>query len=481
MGLRKLSASFIRDPGLLRALLPSLLGAALLSAVGWRYRIDSLTCSLWPPWPQNVVAALVFLLAVALLSLGWRLLLRRVQSPSGSDPGAVLLAGCLVYVVAALGPPALSEDPLFYAAIGRAQAEHGASPYQPLCEVLASDDALLARMIPHWRCGRSPYLPGFNGLAWLVAVVAKGDLIAMLRGFQAIAGGCLLLAGALTAWALRGASSGVRPSYGAALVIFNPVAVIEGPASGHNDALLALATSGFVLAWQRRSVIGLGLSQAVALSVKASSVLLLGLWQGALLLRWLLARLRRSRLRTQSRRILLLALLAVAVWLYVARPESLLGPRHLPWEHCTRSIECLPRSLLRSLLHLPRAAFAVAVSFRLLAVGWLLYVAWRAAQEPHALLPWLGAGLLLYYLYLHPWSQSWYLLSLLPLAPWLHPRMAAVLRCLLISAAAYYALVLIGNCLTDELAIAALDLAQALIVLVPPTVCLLRPAASAPT
>lgn len=454
----------------------SLLGAALLSHVGWRYRLDRVACAAWPSLSQNLGAAALFVVAVALLGAGWLWLLRRCQSAAPPPVWQILLAALAVYFVAALGPPALSEDPLFYAAIGRVQAEYAASPAQPLCQILPSDDALLLRLIPHWRCGRSPYQPGFDRVAWLIASAARGDLLGILRGFQIVAAVCLLLAGGLIALALRG--SGMAPSYGAALVVLNPLAVIEGPASAHNDAWLALATSGFALAWQRRSGMGLLLSLGAGFMVKSSSLLLVFLLAGALLLRRLAPRLNGSRARRCLRLGLPLfvavLLLAAGTWLYVARPEALFGPRHLRWEHCTRSLECLPRSLLRAILHQPQAAFAVAVGFRLLSLGWLLYAAWRASREPGGPLPWLGAGLLIYFLYLHPWSQSWYLLSLLPLAPWLHPSLHAALRAVSISAAAYYALVLIGNCLVDDLAVASFDLAEALIVLLPPSLYLLR-------
>lgn len=465
--------------GLVGPFLLSLTGAALLSWVGFRYRIDVLRCASWPPMGQNIVAAAVFLLSVAFLALGWLSVLRRCQRAAGPSTRQILLAGAVLYGVAALAPPALSDDPLFYAAIGRVQAEYQASPRQPLCQTLPADDALLQHLIPHWRCGRSPYLPGFDLAARGLAVLSQGSLQGLLRGFQVLAGAALLGAGALLALAVRGSS--LSPAYAAALVVFNPLAVIEGPASAHNDALLALSCAAFVWSFQRRNRLGMLGSQSLGLLVKSSSLLLLGIWQGALALHRLAA-LRHDlwhspRVRAALRVVVGLALLFIGWALYQIRPEVLFGPSHLPWEHCTRSIECLPRTLLRTVLQRPTAALAMAVAFRLLSITWLLYVAWRASQERPRLLCWLGTGLLIYYLYLHPWSQSWYLLSLLPLSPWLGPRASRALHAVSISASAYYALVLIGNCFTHDLWVAGFDLAEALIVLIPPTVCLLRPCA----
>lgn len=461
----------------------SLAGAALLAAVGHRYRIDQVHCGVWPRAWHNALAAGLYLLAIALLSLGWLRLLRLCQTPQGPTTRRIVLWGSLLYGIAACGLPALSEDPLFYAAISRVLGQYHASPYQPFCQTLPVDDSLLQRMIPHWRCGSSPYQAGFHAVAWLLSMLSHGQLVWLLRGFQIVSAMALLLTGLLTAAALRGSS--IRPAYAAALVIFNPLSVVEGPASAHNDALLALALSAALLAWLHRRWGFTLLGLLVGLSIKVSFVLVAALAGGAALLSWL--RQMGALLHNRRANRALFATLAVllsgstAAWLYVARPVALFGSSSLPWEYCTRSIECLPRTLLRTVLHQRQAAFGVAVGFRVLAALWLLFATARASESPQKRLPWLGTGLLIYYLFLHPWSQSWYLLSLLPLLPWSTPRVFAALRAVSISASAYYALVLIGNCLEDELAIAGFDLAEALLVLVPPTVCLLRATPAQPT
>ena len=460
----------------------SLAGAALLAAIGQRYRIDQVRCAMWPSASRNLIAAGAYLLAVALLSLGWLRLLRLCRQPRGPTTRSILLSGAVLYAAAASGLPALSDDPLFYAAIGRVLAQYRASPYRPLCQTLPVDDSLLQSLIPHWRCGSSPYQVGFHALAWLISTLSQGKTEWMLRGFQAVSAGALLLTGLVTAAAVRGTA--MRPAYAAALVIWNPLSVVEGPASAHNDALLALALSLALLAWMRRRWAGSLLAMSLGLSIKASFLLVAALAVGWGFLAWL--RQMGAFVHNSRRWNVLLGTLAVlltgtiAAWLYLARPVALFGASSLPWEYCTRSIECLPRSLLRTVFQRPNAAFGVAVLFRLGAVLWLLFVAVRASERPQQPLPWLGTGLLIYYLFLHPWSQSWYLLSLLPLLPWTTPRVFSALRAVSISASAYYALVLIGNCLEDELAIAGFDLAEALLVLVPPTVCLLRSAPSLP-
>ena len=450
------------------------LGACLLSGLGQLYRIDQHRCPDWPSLRANLAAAVTFGVAVALLSIAWLRWLRQSKSPDGPSTRAVLACAAILYVLAGLGPPALSDDPLFYAAIGRALAG-GHSPAQPLCQSLPPDDALLQLLVPHWRCGNSAYLAGFHAVASIIAAVAKNDLVWHLRGHQIVAGLSMLGGAGLTALALRGSS--LRPAYGAVLVALNPLSIVEAAGNAHNDALLALATGGLVLAYSRRHLGGTLLSAGLALSVKASAVLVALFLPAASALRWLRRRVGppSSHLHTLGLAVAaLLGLILAGALLLHLRPVALFGPSHLPWEHCTRSLECLPRSILRAILQKPEVAGYVAVGFRLLSAVWLAYAAYRAGESPSQRLAWMGAGLLIYYLYLHPWSQSWYLLSLLPLSPWLRGRYSRALRSLSISATAYYALVFIGNCLQDELAIAVTDLIEGLIVMVPPTISLLR-------
>lgn len=452
----------------------AILAVLLLAGLGRYYRIDQLRCEGWPPLSSNLVAALTYTGAVAALSLAW---LRWLQLTARADgPGLRLVLGwaAVLYLLVGIGLPTLSDDPLFYAVLGRVVRE-GHSAYQPFCYSLPPDDPWLRLLISHWRCGTSPYLSGFHAIAAGVASVAKQDLAWHLRGYQLVSGLAMLGAALLTALSLRG--SALRPAYGAALVALNPLSIIEAPFSAHNDALIALAVAGLVLAYRRGHVGGALLSQVVAVSVKASALLPALFFPAVYALRFAAPIWRRHRGPALNAGLLVAvvgALGLVAALLLHLRPASLFGHSSLPWEYCTRSLECLPRSILRSLLHQPKAATYVAVAFRLLSLLWLAYVAVRAAQSPARLLPWMGTGLLIYYLYLHPWSQSWYLLSLLPLSPWLPPRPGRALRSLTIAATAYYALVFIGNCLQDDLAIAATDLIEGLIVMVPPTVCLLR-------
>jgi hypothetical protein len=142
---------------------------------------------------------------------------------------------------------------------------------------------------------------------------------------------------------------------------------------------------------------------------------------------------------------------------------------------CVRSLECLPRALLYWILHLPKAAFAVNIVFRLLAAAFLIFAAWRSTDEDR-FLRWAARFVFLYYLYLHAFSQSWYLLSLLPLLPYAGDAWQRPIRVFLISLIAYYAVDIPLSCApADRIARwAAVHVVEGLIVIVPATVCLLR-------
>jgi hypothetical protein len=162
-----------------------------------------------------------------------------------------------------------------------------------------------------------------------------------------------------------------------------------------------------------------------------------------------------------------------AVSRLVERPE-------VPFDHCTRSLECLPRVLFRFVLHAPRAAWATGLVFRAVGIAWFSFIALRAAESAPgddrvAPVRWLAHGLFFYFLLLHGWAQSWYLLPLLPVLPLLQgDRYASPIRLYLVTAVLYYALVLPVSCFGATPLTAVADLIEAAITVLPPVVLLLR-------
>jgi hypothetical protein len=323
-----------------RAAWLSFLGAALLLVPAARFRID-----VAPPSSPSLgafAAAAVFLVAVALLALGWRAVVR-----ARPTLGQALGWGALVHATALLSPPFLSVDPLGYAAMGRAMSRFGASPYRPLRESLPSADPFLALLPAGWRASDNAYWPGFNELARLVGRVGGDSPIVHLRLFQLVG----LAAMVTTAWLVGRAVLAKRPQAAgaaAAFVLLCPLAVVEGTVNAHNDALLAVAAATFALAVARGERLGSLLALAAGLTVKASGALLL-------VVRGLELCFRRLRLgRGAALGIASLSVAAMLAGFFALRsrlPASLvavlIGSPSDAVEHCTRSIECLPRSLLR--------------------------------------------------------------------------------------------------------------------------------------
>lgn len=425
--------------------------------VAHRYALYRTLCDAWPARSVGFTYALVYLAAVAALTLAWR------TAP------AITVAG--VHCIALFASPFLSSDPLMYAAVGRALSL-GAPPQLGLERALGADHPFLAALPAAWRAGTSAYGPAWNLVAATLGRLAGDDLALALRLHQALASAALLVGAWIVARVLRRNDSFV-------LIALCPLAVIEATVGAHNDALLVPLVALSLWAWHADRP-GLSLVPlALGLAIKASGLLLLGPAALAMAL---------SRLPTRRARLACLAALCVAgfVALFgfsllangpldaVAR---IVGSPDVPFDHCTRSLECLPRVLFRFVLHAPFAAWITGLVFRGLGMAWLAWASLRAAEAPRTeAVSWLARGLFVYFLLLHGWAQSWYLLPLLPALPFLvrDPRYAPAISTYLVSAVAYYALVLPMSCLTDPVLIAVSDLVEAMITVFPPVYLLVR-------
>ncbi len=453
-------------------------GAVLLAVISQRYRVDLMRCSAWPILRNNLLYAGLYIAALALLCGAWLGLGRYAAAPQGLSLRRVLLYATSLHLIVLCGAPCFSDDVLYYAALSRALAHSNAlkDAAAPLCSLLSPQDRFVNILDAHWRCIRSPYLSGFHLIAWSLGKLGRQDLALHLRLYQCVAALAMLLSAYVTALALRESPqpSSPRPAFGAAVVALNPISLIEGTLNAHNDTLLALGCALLVLAVKRRRSLHVILTLGLSLTVKASALLVCGLYGTQALLRGL--RQRSPWLKSALWGCLGLALcigLAILIRLPNLIPgvSGLFGSPTAPWEYCTRSLECLPRAILRWGLHRPTAAWLVGLGFRGLGGLWLLYAAWRCHRQ-NSPLPWLATGLLIYYLFLHSWSQSWYFLLLLPLLPWAQSRTRAALCTVCISGCGYYALMFVGNCVRADLEVALIDLIEGLIVVVPPSLAL---------
>jgi hypothetical protein len=165
--------------------------------------------------------------------------------------------------------------------------------------------------------------------------------------------------------------------------------------------------------------------------------------------------------------------LGVAFASHVPSVGALVGSPDVPFDYCTRSIECLPRVILRWGFGWPTAAFVVGLVFRGLAAAWLGWTVLRAARSDDERPSW-ASGLFIYYLFLHAWAQSWYLLSLLPLVPWATPRLRPAMLTACVSAVAYYAIAIPFEHATAPAALLVRDVLGGAATILPPAVVLVR-------
>ena len=466
-------------PALATSIATSAVGALLVTVPGYFYRIDRVRCDQWPSLWSHVPAWLAYLAGVALIAAAWLRVSGAVTASARPVTVAVALCcGAVPNLVAATGPMYLSEDPLAYCAVGHAMASHDSDPHLTLRRSLPPDDPFLTAVQPGWRDRPSAYSRGFNQLSALVARIAGANLTMQLRLYQLLGVVTLLFAAWLCGIAGRHAIGEAFAARAVLMFLLSPLAIIEGSLSGHNDVLLAATVAlALVFAVTGRRWLAL-LALALGLEIKDSAILLVAFWALAMTLsplrHWL-------ALQRNRRAALALGLLSgsVAVWLLRGvlggspTTARLLGPSTGDVELCVRSIECLPRAALFWLWHKPGLAHGVNLLFRLGAGAWLLHAA--IASVGNDPLKWSAAFLFIYYLFLHPFVQGWYLLSLLPLLPYASPELLRPMCVFIVSLVTYYIVDIPMSCgaATSLARWGAVHVLEGAIVIVPATVSLL--------
>jgi hypothetical protein len=431
----------------------ALVGAVALWLPAFRFRIDVATCDAWP----SALYVLAYVAGVALLSLAWLRALEQKWSL-----GRVLVSGAIVHLVAMVAPPFASNDPLFYAAIGRSMARFHASPATPLSLVLPAGDHFLAVLPAAWHGGTSPYGPVFNQLARAIALAGGDDLALQLRLYQLVS--ICLLTG--SGW-LAGRAFGPRA---AAMLLFAPIAIVDGTINPHNDVILALAVAAFALALARRREAAGAASLVAALAVKLSAALLLAFDLLRLALQPLAARLRGSTVIACGALVAIAGVAALVVaphlWPALGAFTALVGDPAETHPHFTRSWEGLPRAFFTYILHAPSVSWATGLVFRAASGVWILWCAHRAAVE-RAPLRWAALMLFVYYLCLHAFMQGWYLLPLLPLATQLPDWSQRAYKVFIICMTMYYALSIPLDCDTRPVVIGIKEFTEAALVVLP--------------
>ena len=479
----RLAWVFARDATWLYAL--SALGAGLYVLAGARFAIDRVRCDTWPDAMTGWQSAGLYVLGLTAMVLAWLGLVFKARAEAGRNAWiAGITAALVVHAIILLAPPFLSDDALAYGAIGALPALHGAQMYAPLGALPETDVyRQLIAQYPVWLEYPSTYAPGVNALYALVVSVAGENVRLSLRLFQICGMLALFATGLLTAaavrnWTATGAETGAAARKGLMalhLVLFAPLGLIEATGNAHNDVFLALAIAGFAfLVTHARSRLGFG-ALLLGFLVKLSAVLPLAFATLRRVAGWMT-----DRPRPRLVGLLVLAVLAGIgfawfAWPLVAETAStvvrLVGLPDGGAPFCTRSLECLPRWLFHYVLDWPFAAWVTGLLFRAGGVGLLLVMAWRHRHATDDL-PALAAFMLFYYLFLHGYMQAWYLLALLPLAPFLSPPLRAIALAYLISSLAQYGFDFAWSC-TRTLPFAIIrEIGGLVVVLAPPLIVL---------
>ena len=461
------------------------LGAVLYVLAGAHFTIDRVRCDTWPGAETSWLSAGLYMMALAAMGLGWLGLVYRTPGTTGRKAWlASLAAAFVVHAIILLVPPFLSDDALAYGAIGALPALHGADMYAPL-GALPETDAYrqLIAQYPVWLAHPSTYAPGINALYALVIAIAGDNVRLALRLMQFAGLLALFATGLLAALAVRNRAALAREGGPADrkalmalnLVLFAPLGLIEATGNAHNDVFLALAIAGFAFYITRQRA-GSGLvALALGFLVKLSAVLPFALVILRRAAGWLTS-------RPHPRLIGLMALAILAgigfawfAWPMVAETANtvvrLVAPPDGGAPFCTRSFECLPRWLFHYVFNWPEAAWITGLLFRAGGVAVLLVMAWRYRHAVNGLSA-LAGFMLFYYLFLHGYMQAWYLLALLPLAPFLSASLRAVALAYLISSLAQYGLDFAWSCTSEPPFAIVREIGGLVVVLAPPLIVL---------
>lgn len=255
-------------------------------------------------WPVAAAAAAVLLLLSGCVAVAWPdaspLVPRNGGHPGGDEGWAVAFLGLLAAAYAAYAgalwlawrgrvprgaalavavavqllplaaPLLLSTDAWSYWDYGRLAAEHGANPYDVVPSAFPGDPAF-AFMGTRWHDTTSVYGPLFTLVSEPAGLAAGGSADAAAWLWKAVA------AAAMVAAALAAGRLSRRPAVALVAVGWSPLLAVHAAGAGHNDALVAAALlGGLVAAGSGRPLVA-GAGWAVAAAVKWVPLLLLPL------------------------------------------------------------------------------------------------------------------------------------------------------------------------------------------------------------
>jgi hypothetical protein len=218
--------------------------------------------------PGTTGNRLVFYFGVALVTLAWLAIGRRIRDDKRIGTLEVASLGLFWSLPLLVAPPMFSSDLYSYLAQG-AILHLGLDPYHsaPLVLSRLGEGHLLRAVSPFWRSTTAPYGPSFIGLMSLLAAPASASLelgVVLARLFEVL--GVAAIAVSVPALAR---TCGANSSRALWLTVASPLVLFQLVAAGHNDALMAgLMVLGVTAALSyQQPLLGIALCVAAA-SVK---------------------------------------------------------------------------------------------------------------------------------------------------------------------------------------------------------------------
>ena len=181
---------------------------------------------------------------------------------------AMRLVGSLMFVVlgvSLISAPPDGADMWVYHMAGRIRVEHGESPYLHTPNEFP-DDPFVQRLFLY-RDDLTPFGPGYLAFMSTVATVAQDSRLAVRLAYQA---GAAIAVAACFALMRRARA----PAWSVAVLVLNPVLMVEVVGQGRSDAYPALALLVAALAARRRPYVA-AIAIALAASIKLPMLLAL--------------------------------------------------------------------------------------------------------------------------------------------------------------------------------------------------------------
>lgn len=206
---------------------------------------------LWKISDGDVLPMVVFLLSMAMLSIGWLWSVRITRSCSFRDirVPVIVITGllCTIFV---LVYPATAIDVYIYAARSQLLTDHGLDPSVAIPRDLWAIDPFVQYASFEWSDRPSPYGPLWNLIAAPATAIGDDSIMASVLALKLIMVSASLAAGAL----IHDTVKRVRPASAVSSMLFwlwSPVLLWEGIANSHNDVVLVLLVLAALWCWQR--------------------------------------------------------------------------------------------------------------------------------------------------------------------------------------------------------------------------------------